>query len=131
MGKINKTMYVTITAFLLLTMSTSLFFLPTISAHTPPWTISTYAFIEASPNPVGVGQTAYVNFWIDKVPPTAIGIWGTGWHNFALNVTKPDGTTEDLGKFNSDATGGALDTNLSPTLSVITRFTSAFQDKLQ
>ncbi len=110
MRKLNKATYVTITAFLLLTMSTSLFFLPSTSAHDPPWTISTYAFIVVSPNPVGVGQTAYVNFWIDKVPPTAIGLWGTRWHNFEVTVTKPDGTTADLGTFNSDATGGAWTT---------------------
>jgi len=107
MRKIKKNTYVTITTLLVLTMFTSLFFLPTISAHDPPLDISTYAFIVASPNPVGVGQNAYVNFWIDKVPPTAIGLWGMRWHNFEVIVTKPDGSTEDLGTFNSDSTGGA------------------------
>ncbi len=85
--------------------------MPNANAHTPAWTISTYAYIVAAPNPVGVGQTAYVNFWIDKVPPTAGGAWGgpwgMRWHNFKINVTDPDGNTKDLGTFDSIATGGA------------------------
>jgi hypothetical protein len=47
-------------------------------------TISTYAFISVEPDPVGVGQTAYVNFWIDKVPPTAEGSWGSRWHDMNI-----------------------------------------------
>ena len=31
-------------------------------------TMKTYPIVDAIPNPVGVGQTAYVNFWLDKVP---------------------------------------------------------------
>jgi hypothetical protein len=96
--------------FLMFAMTFSLVAFPSANAHTPPWTISTYAYIVVSPNPVGVGQTAYVNFWLDKVPPTAIGYWGMVWHNFKVNVTGPNGETKDLGTFNSDAPGGAWTT---------------------
>ena len=89
----KKTIRIFTTLILLISITIPMIALQTSSAHDPPWTISTYAFIVASPNPVGVGQTAYVNFWIDKVPPTAIGLWGTRWHDFELTVTKPDGTT--------------------------------------
>jgi hypothetical protein len=93
--------------FLMFAMTFSLVALPSANAHTPPWTVKTFAFIEVNPNPVGVGQTAYVNFWIDCVPPTAIGSWGTRWHGFKVTVTTPNGDTTDLGTFDSDATGGA------------------------
>jgi outer membrane protein assembly factor BamB len=78
-----------------------------VNAHTPPWTVSTYSYIVVEPSPIGVGQTAYVTYWIDKVPPTASGSWGYRWHGMTITVTKPDGTTENLGPFNSDAVGGA------------------------
>jgi len=102
----NKTAASMIALFLVLTIAVTLVALPAANAHTPPWTISTYAFINVAPNPIGVGQTAYVNFWIDKVPPTADGIYGVRWHNMKVTVTKPNGDTETLGPFNSDATGG-------------------------
>jgi hypothetical protein len=93
-------------AFLVLTFAVTLVALPAANAHTPPWTVSTYAYIAVEPNPVGVGQTAYVSFWIDKVPPTAEGWWGYKWHNMTVTVTKPDGSTVTLGPFDSDAVGG-------------------------
>jgi hypothetical protein len=102
----KKTITTSIIILLLLATCASLITSPNANAHTPPWTISTYAFIVVSPNPVGVGQTAYVNFFIDKVPPTSIGNWGMMWHNFKVNVTTPDGVTTDLGTFSSDAVGG-------------------------
>jgi outer membrane protein assembly factor BamB len=76
-------------------------------AHSAVDYFDLYAFLNIAPNPAGVGQTAYVNFWIDKVPPTAVGGWGYKWHNMTVTVTKPDGTTETLGPFDSDAVGGA------------------------
>ena len=102
-----KTKLSTIALILILTISAILVAFPIVSAHDPPWTVETYPFIVAEPNPIGVGQTAYITFWIDKVPPTAEGSWGVRWHNMKLTVTKPDGETEDLGTFDSDPTGGA------------------------
>lgn len=95
-----------ITLFLMVTMTVTLISMPLASAHTPPWTIATYAFINVAPNPVGVGQQVSVNGWIDKVPPTAEGNWGYHWHNMKVTVTKPDGTTEILNMPDSDAVGG-------------------------
>ena len=103
----NKSKNTLIALFLMVTFAVSLIALPAANAHTPPWTIPTYAFLNVAPSPVGVGQTAYVNFWLDKVPPTAEGNYGVHWHNMKVTVTKPDGTTETLGPFSSDAVGGA------------------------
>jgi hypothetical protein len=79
-------------------------------AHTPPWQIPTYSFIVVSPNPVGVGQTVNVNFWINMPPPTASAQYGDRWHNMTVLVTKPDGTKTTLGPYSSDATGGTFTT---------------------
>ncbi len=97
---------VTIALILLFASTIPIICLPAANAHTPPWTISTYAFLVVAPNPVGVGQTLTVNFWLDKVPPTAIGGWGMDWHNITVTVTKPDGASQVLGPLNSDAVGG-------------------------
>ena len=95
-----------IALILVLTLSGLFAFIPLANAHTPPWTIDTYAFISAEPNPVGIGQTCYVNFWIDKVPPASVGSYGVHWHNMTVTMTKPDGATQTLGPFDSDAVGG-------------------------
>jgi len=99
-------MAILIAALLTFSMTASMTLIPNANAHTPPLKIPTYSFISASPNPAGVNQTVYVNYWIDKVPPTAEGIWGYRWHNMMVTVTKPDGTTAIVYTANSDAAGG-------------------------
>jgi hypothetical protein len=111
----NKTAATTIALFLVLTIAVTLVALPAANAHTPAWTIPTYAYLSVMPNPVGVGQAAFVNFWIDKVVPTANGFYGDRWQNFIVTVTKPDGTTETLGPFTSDDVGGAHTTYVPAT----------------
>ncbi len=68
---------------------------------------ATYAFITVEPNPVGVGQTVGVLFWIaDPLPSatTGIGQFRTG---YMLTINKPDGTTETQGPFKGDYLGSA------------------------
>ena len=124
----NKTLAILIATILTISMAASMTLLPNANAHTPPLTIPTWAYLSVMPNPVGVGQTAYIGFWLDKVPPTAYQEYGDRWHNFIVTVTKPDGNTETLGPFTSDAAGGAATTytqrNLATTLSCLT-----FQEK--
>ena len=98
---------IVIALFLMLTMAVTLVALPAANAHDPPWTIPTWAFLSVQPNPIGVGQEAFVNFWIDKAPPTAVAQYGDRWHGFTVTVTNPSGNEETLGPFTSDATGGA------------------------
>lgn len=106
----NKTAAIAIALLLMLSMTASIILVPNANAHTPPLTIPTWAYLSVMPNPVGVGQEAFVNFWIDKSPPTANGVYGDRWAGFTVKVTKPDGTTETLGPYTSDDTGGAHDT---------------------
>lgn len=102
----NKTLAM-IALILMLTFPVLMVTMPAAKAHTPSWTISTYAYLSIAPNPIGIGQAAFVNFWLDKVAPTANNIYGDRWQNFTVTVTKPDGTTQVLGPFTSDDVGGA------------------------
>jgi hypothetical protein len=86
-----------------------------VSAHNPPQNIQTLAFLNVAPNPIGVGQTVTVNFWLNQPPPTANGVYGDRWNNLTVVVTNPNGTTQTLGPFSSDATGGTF-TLYTPTV---------------
>jgi outer membrane protein assembly factor BamB len=103
----NKTKTTTLALILILTFSVTTLTLSTVSAHEPAWTIPTYSYIIASPNPVGIGQECFVLFWVNWVPPGSGGLGGDRWRNLKVEVTKPDGTTEMLGPFTSDPIGGS------------------------
>ncbi|MCW4043885.1 MAG: PQQ-binding-like beta-propeller repeat protein [Candidatus Bathyarchaeota archaeon] len=101
----SKTTATYVTLFLVLTIAASLT-LPIVDAHTPAWSIPTYAYITVQPDPVGVDQTLTIVYWLDKYPPTAAGIAGDRWRNLQIEVTKPDGSKETLGPYTSDPVGG-------------------------
>jgi hypothetical protein len=103
--KINKKQIFCISALILLLASTLLAGIQIANAHSPAWNVPTFAYISAGPNPIGVRQTAFIVFWLDKVPPTAGGIGGERWGNLTVSVTKPDGLKETLGPFISDPVG--------------------------
>jgi hypothetical protein len=94
--------------------TTSMTLLPTANAHTPAWSLKTYMFVSVAPEPIGVGQQVYVNFWLNLPPPTANVQYGDRWTNMTVVVTRPDGTKETLGPFTSDDTGGTS-TRYTPT----------------
>jgi outer membrane protein assembly factor BamB len=83
---------------------------PVASAHTPPLNINTYAFLNVAPNPVGINQPMFVNFWLNVVPPTSNGAYGERWQNFTVTITLPDATKKTLGPFQSDDVGGSYTT---------------------
>jgi len=92
----NKTKPVTIALILILAMVISLFALPTASAHDPAWEIPTTAFMSATPNPVGVGQSVFVVVWLDRTLPNA---WATNdlrFKNFKLTITAPNGDVDTV-----------------------------------
>ena len=51
---------------------------------------NTAAFCAVEPNPVGVGQGALVNVWVQPELPTGTDVF----HNLKVTITGPDGTTE-------------------------------------
>jgi hypothetical protein len=85
-------LFAVIALLLISSFAISLVAIPAANAHTPKWNITTYAYINAAPNPVGVGQQVYVIFWIDKSFDPLIAI-GNDWrfHNYKLTITDPDG----------------------------------------
>jgi hypothetical protein len=78
----------------------SLIAIPTTSAQSSK---STYAYIGAVPNPVGVNQETVIHFGITENLPNATDAF-TG---LKVKVTKPDTTVETLGPFSTDSMGGA------------------------
>ncbi len=83
---------------ILLSASMALAIIPSdlVIAHTPPWNIPTYAYINVSPNPVGVGQGVNVLMWLDKTFDPAIALTNDWrFHNYNLTIIKPDGSTEE------------------------------------
>ncbi len=96
-----------ITLSILFASMISVAILPVANAHSPPWQLKTYMFVSIAPNPIGVGQSVNVNFWLNLPPPTANVQYGDRWNNMTVVVTAPDGTKETLGPFSSDDTGGS------------------------
>ena len=103
--KISNKLALAVIAFAAMLTLSPFLTLQTATAHTPPWTIPTYAYLVLSPNPVGVNQQMFAVMWLHGAPPTAAGNAGDRWHDFTLEITKPDGTNETLGPFISDPTG--------------------------
>jgi hypothetical protein len=81
----------------------------TPGAHAQVISIPTYPYVNVAPNPCGVGQTITVNFWL-AVPLVDI----EDAVNITILVTTPAGTTQTLGPFVSDLTGGSF-TTYTPT----------------
>ncbi len=64
----------------------------------------TYPFVDAVPNPVGVGEELLIRFGIlQQLPNVAF-----GYEGLTVTMTKPDGTTQTLGPFRTDSTGGSI-----------------------
>jgi outer membrane protein assembly factor BamB len=79
--------------------------LPAANASDPPIEIPTFAYLAITPNPTGINQQVFFVMWLHAAPPTAAGIAGDRWRDFTVTVTRPDGETETLGPYLSDATG--------------------------
>ncbi len=75
---------------LILSISSILTAIPNASATT----IISYPYIIAAPNPVGVGQTVAVVFWIDSALPGATVTNDIRRHDYSLTITAPDKTVE-------------------------------------
>jgi outer membrane protein assembly factor BamB len=96
---ISKTSATAIALFLMFAMIVSIVALPPATAQS---TRKTYAFVGAVPNPVGVGQEVLIHVGISHQLASAL----YGWEGLTVEVTRPDGHTETLGPFKTDATGG-------------------------
>jgi hypothetical protein len=100
----NKTIAISIVALFILSMTASVTLISNVNGATSN---PTFTFINVSPNPIGVGQTVNVNFWVDM--PVV-------FSNITVTVTKPNGNSATLGPFTSDLTGGAHTTYTTDTV---------------
>jgi hypothetical protein len=89
----NKTTAIAISILLILSMGASMMLIPNANAHTPAWQVTTYAWVAASPNPVGVGQQMLIFGWLDVVINGALINNNIRFNNYQFTITKPDGTT--------------------------------------
>ena len=85
----KKTKYL-ITLFLILAFCISIFALPNTNAHTPAWTIPSYAKMAVAPNPVGVGQSAHISMWVDSPLPDADLLNNIRRSGYTLTITSPN-----------------------------------------
>ena len=69
--------------------------------------VPTFLQLSAAPNPVGSGQTLYVNPFMTK-PPLTGGMGGSGvmYEDITVEVTKPNNEVDEYGPYTTDATGG-------------------------
>lgn len=95
----HKSITTAITLLLALAIAIPLTTIPTTSGQST-WT--TYPYIGVTPNPVGVGQEVLLHVGITQ----ELQLHWMGWEGLTVTVTKPDGTTETLGPFRTDSTGG-------------------------
>jgi outer membrane protein assembly factor BamB len=96
----RKSKATAVSLFLMFAMAVSLFALPAANAQA---SAKTYPYIGAMPNPVGVGQEVLFHFGISEAAAHP----QEGWEGLTVTVTRPDGTTETLGPFKTDTTGGS------------------------
>ena len=95
----NKTIMTLITLIMMLIASIPMSTLPIANADS---TRSTYAFIGATPNPVGVGQQTLFHVGITQ----QLNSVAMGWDGLSVTITKPNGTTETISGIRTDSTGG-------------------------
>jgi hypothetical protein len=104
MQKIKK-IEIPLVLVLIFVMAISSIVLHPATAQTTQYTKEVYPFCGAAPNPVGLGQLITLHIGItDQLTWTLYN--GLGWQGLTVTVTKPDNTTETLGPFTTDTTGG-------------------------
>ncbi len=109
--KFAKTIATAITTLLIVCIAASLIApMATSQVTFPPGTeIPTYANINVAPNPIGVGQTVNVNYFLATVLESS-----EGPINMTVKITDPDGNVETKSGLTGDTTGGSF-FNFVPT----------------
>ena len=102
---ISKTRAATLAIALMFAMAISIVALPIANAQIGA-TLKTYPFIDATPNPVGVGEEVLVRMGISQ----QLGRVDQGWEGFEVTIIDPDDITIMLDNngagYRSDSTGG-------------------------
>jgi hypothetical protein len=104
MKKNHKTIAILFATIMILIIAMPLLTLPAAEAHTPPWRITTWAYVAAAPNPVGVGQQVLIVGFSSMVLPSATATNDIRFSGLQLKITKPNNATEIIALPNSDST---------------------------
>ena len=120
----NKTRISTLIAILMIALTVTMIVdFPLTNAQTMydsskyltlPTSIPTFLYAWGEPNPVGVGQTAYVNAIFSKPIPTSHGLLGDMYLGITIQITDPDGVKTVLGPHDGGMIGG-WSTSFVPT----------------
>ena len=110
----NKILAITIALILMISIGASMMIIPKANAHIPSMIIPTYAFVTSSPNPIGLGQSVEVVYWVDKVPPTANTAYGDRW-KMSVVITDPNNQNQTYGPYTTSDVGGG-DFMFTPTI---------------
>jgi hypothetical protein len=118
----KKPIIYTITAILLIALTTTMIVaLPSSYGQSGsgqylklPTEIPTYLGLMVIPDPVGVGQTAWIRAIFTKPLPTSHGLLGDMYENVAIEITAPDGIKSVKGPFDGGMMG-AVWTTFTPT----------------
>jgi outer membrane protein assembly factor BamB len=97
----NKTKASTIALFLVLTIAVTIVAIPPATAQAP-YRKTTYAYIGALPNPVGVNQDVLLHIGITDYLLIAT----DGWKGLSVTIKRPDGKTDTITDITTDSTGG-------------------------
>lgn len=127
--QVSRTKALFLTMLLITTIFASTIFIQTIEAHTPPWNITTFAFIKVAPDPVGVGQKVNIIMWVDKIPYGAAFGNDIRFHNYKLEITDPDGETETQTWAVNQDTTSAQYTSFTPSKVGTYNFTFNFPEQ--
>ena len=123
----KKTLTIGIAILLILSIAASTILSGTFGQvpKSPGDTQTVYPYIAAGPNPIGVGQTLTLNFFMAAPMLTSESV--TTW---TVEETFPDGHKTTLGPFNSDATGGSY-TTVVPTETGVYDFQAFFGEMVE
>jgi len=96
--QINRSKFaaISISIFLIVSMGLSMMLIPNTSAHTPSWNLQTYAYVQAVPNPIGVGQTTVVYLWLTNTYDSETIANNYRFQNYQLTITDPNGTSQTV-----------------------------------
>jgi hypothetical protein len=109
-------------AFSMLVAVSSVVSADTLLDHT------TYIYVVAAPNPIGVGQATYITFFLPNTPPAQLPLatprFGV-WNGITLTITKPDRTIETRADL-STSYAGAGTIAYVPSMAGIYTVTASF-----
>ncbi|MCW3999943.1 MAG: PQQ-binding-like beta-propeller repeat protein [Candidatus Bathyarchaeota archaeon] len=97
---------ITLSLIIILAISILAIYIPQANAAK-----KSYAIVGAVPNPIGVNQETLIAVGITEATQAT----ELGWKGLTVTVTRPDGTNETLGPFDTDSTG-ATGTVFIPTM---------------